>query len=563
MKRSLYSFLSSLALAVTANFAFAVGLGVLQVESQPGEPLQARISLLDLGDVQPTELQVALASVADYRQLNADSYELLSGLQLQMQIESGAGGSWLALTTEQPIPESRYTVILDTSWPGGRILSQHLLAVGDAPPPELVSATPVSEPALAAGGELAGAGRQSIRTVSGDSLWRIAESLAGENPVNLNQTMLALHRLNPEAFIDGDIDRLRADVELRMPNLAELGALEPGATQDETARQQDAGSVQPEPLAAPAPQSIDQEDDPDGQLSLVVGEAGEDGQGGNDELDQRIAQLENELAQAQEEADRVRIEQEELRARLDDLDVQISMAQQIIELQEQELSQLQASLAAEAEEQQARQAAEQAAAAALEAEIDTEPATAAGSLENVLDNPVYLAIGMAILVLALVVVLMLRGNRRDEDDEQEEAFVVIGSEVAREENEADEKPEDDSVEQAAETEPAGEAVAIDSGDSGDVEDPDDAEDPGGVEESDDREDPGEEEQEQEDEEDFEVDLKEAGEEEVAEQLNLAYSIHKMGDTDKARKILENVIRSGNDGQISEARQLLAIIDDLS
>ena len=543
MKKALFSFLSSLALAVTANLAFAVGLGVLQVESQPGEPLQARISLLDLGDVQPTELQVTLASVADYQQLNVDSYELLSSLQLQLQIESGADGSWLTLTTEQPIPESSYTVILDTSWPGGRILSQHLLAIGDAPAPELIPATPASEPAPATGGELAEAGRQSIRTVSGDSLWRIAESLAGENSVNLNQTMLALHRLNPEAFIDGDIDRLRADVELRMPNPAELGALDQSAARDETVRQPTAGNVQPEPLAAPAPQSIDQDDDPDGQLSLVVGEADEDGQGGSDELDQRIEELENELAQAQEEADRVRIEQEELRARLDDLDEQISMAQQIIELQEQELAQLQASLAAETEEQQARQAAEQAAAAAAEAEIDTEPATAAGSLENVLDNPVYLAIGMAILVLALVVVLMLRGSRRDEDDEQEEAFVVIGSEDAREGDVADESPEDDFEEQAEETEPAGEAVAIDSGDSGDVEDP------------------GEEVEEVE--EDFEVDLDQAGEEEVAEQLNLAYSIHKMGDTDKARKILENVIRSGNEGQISEARQLLAIIDDLS
>lgn len=552
-----------MALAVTADLAFAVGLGVLQVESQPGEPLQARISLLDLGDVQPTELQVALASVADYRQLNADSYELLSGLQLQLQIESDAGGSWLTLTTEQPIPESSYTVILDTSWPGGRILSQHLLAIGGAPPSDPIPATPASEPALAAGGELAGAGRQSIRTVSGDSLWRIAERLAGENSVNLDQTMLALHRLNPEAFVDGDIDRLRADVELRMPNPAELGTLDPSAAQDETVRQPAAGNVQPEPLAAPAPQSTDQDDDPDGQLSLVVGEADEDDQGGNDELDQRIAELENELAQAQEEADRVRIEQEELRTRLDDLDEQISMARQIIELQEQELAQLQASLAAEAEEQQARQAVEQAAAAAAEAEIETEPAATTDLLESVLDNPVLLAIGVAILVLALVVLLMMRGSRRDEDDEQEEAFVVIGSEVAREEDEADKKPEEDSVGQAAETEPADEAVATDSGDSGDSGDSDDAEDPVGVEEPDDREDPGEEEQEQEDEEDFEVDLKEAGEEEIAEQLNLAYSIHKMGDTDKARKILENVIRSGNEGQISEARQLLAIIDDLS
>ncbi len=556
MKKPLFSFLSSLALTIAANFAFAVGLGVLEVESQSGEPLQARIPLLDLGDVQPAELQVALASVADYRQLNADSFELLSSLRLQMQIESGADGHWLALTTEQPIPESNYTVILDTSWPGGRILSQHLLAIGDAPAPELIPATTASKPVPAAGGELAGASRQSIRTVSGDSLWRIADRLTGENSENLNRTMLALHRLNPEAFIGGDIDRLRADVKLRMPNPAELGALDQSAARDETARQPTAGNVQPEPLAAPAPQSTDQDDDPDGQLSLVVGEADEGGQGGSDELDQRIAELENELAQAQEEADRVRIEQEELRARLDDLDEQISMARQIIELQEQELAQLQASLAAEAEEQQARQATERAAAVEGEAEI---PPT--DSLESLLENPVfYFAFGAAVLILAILLVLarvllrIFRGNRLDEEGDSQEPFEIIGFKEAPEREREEQKergveagnklryeladePEGQPEQGVA---PKPEVVAADPGDTNDAEYPDG-----------------------EGEKDFEVDLDKAGEEEIAERLNLAYSFHKMGDTGKARKILENVIRSGNEGQISEARQLLAIIDDLS
>lgn len=530
MKKSLCSFLSSLALAVAANLACAVGLGVLQVESQPGEPLQARIPLLDLGNVQPTELQVALASVADYRQLDVDSHELLINSRLRLHIETGADGSWLALTTEQPIPSSRYTVILNTSWPGGRILSQHLLAVGDAPFPELVPATPAGEPAPAYGGEADGevarAGRRSIRTVSGDSLWRIAESLAGENPVNLNRTMLALHRLNPEAFVDGDIDRLRADVELLMPNPAELGVLGQSAARDETARQPAAGNVQPAPLAAPAPQQfIDLDDGPDGQLSLVVGEADEDGQGGSDELDQRIVELENELAQAREEADRVSIEQEELRTRLDDLDEQISLARRIVELQERELAQLQASLAAEAEERQERQAAEQAAAAEAEA-------PPADSIESLLENPVfYFVIGAAVLIFALLLVLahvlfgIFGGQRREVTEDPEESFAVIGYEDA-----LAGQPEQGIL-------PEFEAVAADRGDT---------------------------EEENRDEDDFGGDLDEAAEEEeVAEQLNLAYSVHKMGDTGRARRILENVIRSGNEGQISEARQLLAIIDDLS
>jgi len=519
--------LAGLLLALTANLAGAVGLGVLEVESDPGNPLRARVPLMDLGDVRPTELDIAIASVADYQQANATRYEILSSIRLH--VETGSDGAWVVLTTEQPIPESSSTVILDTNWPGGRILSQHLLRIGASPPPELIPATPPGQ--SPAGGELAEAGGRTIRTVSGDSLWRIAERLAGEDSAILNQTMLALHRLNPESFIDGDIDRLRADVELRIPDLSELGVLDQVSAQDEAARQPVAGNTQPQPLAAPAPRPADQDDQPDGQLSLVVQEDEDDLQGGNDELDERIAELENQLALALEEADRVRIEQEELRARLDDLDDQIAMARQIMELQERELAQLQASLAAQAEEQ-ARQEAEQAAAAeaaaaAAAAEAEAEALAAAEFPQNLLESPVYLAIGAAILVLALVYLLMRRNTRHDEEDEQEEAFIVIGSEDAPNVDQAEDQP--DAVAETPDV-----ADAEDSGD-----DDEDGED------------------------ELTVDLDGAEEEEVAEQLNLAYSFHKMGETVRARSILENVIRSGNEGQISEARQLLAIIDDLS
>lgn len=525
--------LAGLLLALTANPAGAVGLGVLEVESGPGDPLRARVPLMDLGDMRPTELDIAIASVVDNRQANATRDEILSSIRLH--VESGPEGAWVVLTTEQPIPVSSSTVTLDTTWPGGRILSQHLLRIGAAPPPGLVPATPSGEPP--AGGELAVAGGQTIRTVSGDSLWRIAERLTGENSENLNRTMLALHRLNPESFVDGDIDRLRADVELRVPELSEPGAFDQVSAQDEAARQPVAGNTQPQPLAAPAPRPAGQDEQPDGQLSLVVQENEDDGQGGSDELDERIAELESQLALALEEADRVRIEQEELRARLDDLDDQISMARQIMELQEQELAQLQASLAAQAEEQ-ARQEAEraaaaEAAAAAAAAEAEAEARAAAEFPQNLLESPVYLAIGAAILVLALAFLLMMRNSRGDEEDEQEEAFIVIGSEDA---------PESEQAGVEAETEENGAAGA----DDGETDDED------GAAYADD-----------EDDDEFAVELDEAGEEEVAEQLNLAYSLHKMGDTAKARKILENVIRSGNEGQISEARQLLAIIDDMS
>ncbi len=64
----------------------------------------------------------------------------------------------------------------------------------------------------------------------------------------------------------------------------------------------------------------------------------------NETLDQRIAELETQLAQRSEEADRARIEREELDSRMADLEAQIAAAQEIIRLQDIQLAQLQESL---------------------------------------------------------------------------------------------------------------------------------------------------------------------------------------------------------------------------
>ncbi len=63
---------------------------------------------------------------------------------------------------------------------------------------------------------------------SGQTLSGIAAQMAGEGQT-LDQTMVALLRANPEAFIGGNINRLKAGAVLRTPaqdELARVGAAE-------------------------------------------------------------------------------------------------------------------------------------------------------------------------------------------------------------------------------------------------------------------------------------------------------------------------------------------------
>ena len=57
---------------------------------------------------------------------------------------------------------------------------------------------------------------------SGETLWIIANRLRPDMSVSVNQMMLALLRASPEAFIDGNINRLKSGVVLHIPASQEI-----------------------------------------------------------------------------------------------------------------------------------------------------------------------------------------------------------------------------------------------------------------------------------------------------------------------------------------------------
>lgn len=274
---------------------------------------------------------------------------------------------------------------------------------------------------------------ETIETDSSDTLSDIALQVRPDSSVSMQQTMLAIQELNPDAFADGNINRLRSGQVLRVPTLEDIQAIDPRDAVDEVSRQNQA-FTDLQPLAPPADADADQDDQPQGQLSVVASDDAIDASSGaaelggaeNAELDQRIAELETQLAQRQEEADRARIEREELDSRMADLEEQIAAAQEIIRLQDIQLAQLQDSLAAAAAEAQAA-AEQQAILAAAEAEA-AQPVESPGSLVDdvlrlVTGNIIFMISGVVLIVL-LLVVLMLRRNRAakmdDEDDDIDE-----------------------------------------------------------------------------------------------------------------------------------------------
>ncbi|MBS0194458.1 MAG: hypothetical protein JSR34_09440 [Proteobacteria bacterium] len=87
----------------------------------------------------------------------------------------------------------------------------------EAPPP--VAATPPPLPA-------APASKSTLSVDRGQTLSSIAGQMQTPG-VSLNRVMIALQRANPDAFVGGNINRLKAGVELRVPDAAAMAAITP------------------------------------------------------------------------------------------------------------------------------------------------------------------------------------------------------------------------------------------------------------------------------------------------------------------------------------------------
>jgi pilus assembly protein FimV len=242
--------LSQLALAasltLSAGASHALGLGRLNVQSALGETLRAEIELTSLSPEEAASLRVRVASPDVYRSNGLDYNAVLSGTQVQL-IKRNDGRSVLRLASDRAVQEPFVDVVLDISWSSGRLTREYTLLfdppnrMARAPEPAPVApvvsaptapaapvAAPVARPVpaqperAAAPAPSAPAPRPAapadgtVVVRGGESLSRIA-SRHLQPGVSLDQMLVALYRGNPDAFLNNNMNLLRAGARLKVP----------------------------------------------------------------------------------------------------------------------------------------------------------------------------------------------------------------------------------------------------------------------------------------------------------------------------------------------------------
>lgn len=275
-----------LALALATGAASALGLGQIEVKSRLGQPFLAEIPIVTSDPAELENLQAELASPLVFARVGLQPP---MGVVAQLQFTSAldaAGNPVIRVTSQEPVNEPLLTFLVSVDWGQGRLVREYAALVDaprtvsapmqpaieetvvsapntierpvepeaapppvQAPPegepeavaendPDAVPATPQPEPEPAPAqvavatppplpvpglGELDG--DYSVRR--GDTLSQIASRMRGEG-VSLDQAMIALLRANPDAFIGGNINRLKAGAVLDLPAGDELASVDAG-----------------------------------------------------------------------------------------------------------------------------------------------------------------------------------------------------------------------------------------------------------------------------------------------------------------------------------------------
>jgi pilus assembly protein FimV len=329
-------FLAAIGLAIAGAIPFsagALGLGEIDLQSALNQPFSAEIPVVSETPGDLNALRIDIAPTETFKQFGLDRPAFLSDFSITVVGGESENAAIVQISSQQAIVEPFVTLLIEVSWPQGRLLREYTVLLD--PPvyatesveaavtaPTAATTIPITQTAptsvRSGGGAPSGASRSSSVASEGgvygpvkrkETLWEIAGAMLGDTTsVSRNQMMLAIYQANPEAF-NGNINRLKAGMILRLPSAGEvvLGSRDATAEvrrQNEQWRNEKGRSDESQGgrLRLVPPPDTDSDMGTADQVAQADS-AGEDrpapGTADRDTLQSRVGELENQLDESQ------------------------------------------------------------------------------------------------------------------------------------------------------------------------------------------------------------------------------------------------------------------------
>ena len=355
----------ALALGTVSIPAHALGLGDINSKSALNQHFDADIDLLSVASGELEAVRVRLATQEAFDRAGIERPFFLTLLKFRPELLQ-SGKAVIRVSSDFPINEPFLNFLVEVNWPRGKLVREYTVLLD--PPTTTkrrapkVSAAPasveVSRPSQtqkqALPPQQVGEGEYGP-IASGETLWSIARGLRPSG-VSMSQMMIALQRANPQAFINGNINKLREGQILRVPGTEEILSISRQDAQSSYRQQQDDWLTQRADKLQEAAAKTPAEDgalagsdakDKDAELRLATPRPEGDGKAGTgeDRGDQELDNIEQQLLVARENAETSRLENEGLRSEIDDLEKRLQDMQRLLSLKDEQLAQLQDNVA--------------------------------------------------------------------------------------------------------------------------------------------------------------------------------------------------------------------------
>lgn len=248
--------------SLASTNAHALALGRATVQSALGEALRAEIDIAEINAEEAGSLRVGVASSDAFKAAGLEYSATAIAVQVSLQ-KRPDGRSFLRLSSPRAVTEPFVDLMIEANWSSGRVVRDYTLLFD---PPNLRQATsPITAPRIssAPGASTASSGTsgrtpdvrssttpaQTVRPVpmaratrpaaiepqkqlsSGQQVvvkpGDTASKIAGQSKpvgISLDQMLVALLSSNPDAFIGGNVNRLKAGAVLEIPSEQTAGA---------------------------------------------------------------------------------------------------------------------------------------------------------------------------------------------------------------------------------------------------------------------------------------------------------------------------------------------------
>ncbi|WP_431273754.1 type IV pilus assembly protein FimV [Variovorax ureilyticus] len=248
-----------MALGAFSADAGALALGRLNVQSALGEPLRAEIEVAEITPAEADGLKVSIASVDAFKAAGVPYNPALADVRVGVQRRAD-GRYVVRLSSNRLVSEPFIDLLLEANWNSGRVVRDYTVLLD--PPTSRQAAAPVAPaaPQIAAAapraaaapaaveapqtrrqraaaapavsgesstvrtGTGAGTGDQQVTVKAGDTAGKIASAYKPAD-VSLDQMLVALLRANPNAFVGGNVNRMKAGAVLDIPGSSQAEAV--------------------------------------------------------------------------------------------------------------------------------------------------------------------------------------------------------------------------------------------------------------------------------------------------------------------------------------------------